>query len=509
MHPAVEMKDVTKSFPGVKACDSVSLQVNEGEILGLIGENGAGKSTMMNMLYGMFEADEGQILLNGKEVRINSPHAAIKYGIGMVHQHFMLMPNLTVLQNIILGNAPLKRGRIDGEKAKKQIKEIMNTYNLSVDLNETVNRLSVGEKQRVEILKSLYRKAKILILDEPTAVLTPNETDQLLEMLTELKNQGCAIIFITHKLREVKKVSDRITVMRKGIVTGDIETKEATDDILSEMMVGKTVDLRIPRNDFRPGKPILKVEHLSAFGEKGLISVDDVTFQVRAGEIVGIAGVEGNGQSELIEAIAGMIPIESGNVALNETDITKSSVRKRREKGIAHIPEDRLKMGGAKDCTIKDNLSSNRYYQKPYSKYGIMDNHKLTEMAEAACKEYNVKTPDSTYLLETLSGGNMQKVIIAREIGMDPDFLIASQPTRGVDIGAIEDIHKAIIKARDNGKAILLISAELDEILSLSDRIFVMYESKFTGQFMREDASEQELAKYMTGARRREVDTSE
>lgn len=507
MQPAIEMINMTKTYPGVVACDNVSLKVNEGEILGLIGENGAGKSTMMNLLYGMTTADTGQIMLNGEEIHITSPNKAIEFGIGMVHQHFMLMPNLTVLQNIILGKVPTQKGLINKDQAKKEITKIMDAYGMHVNLDETVIRLSVGEKQRVEILKSLYRGAKILILDEPTAVLTPAETDKLLDVLVKLKNEGSSIIFITHKLREIKKISDCITVMRKGLVTGSIDTKDATDDILSELMVGKVVDLNIPRKPFKPGKTVLGVHELSAVGEKGLISVDDVTFDVREAEIVGIAGVEGNGQSELAEVISGMLDHTAGRITLYDEDITLSSVRNRRESGISHIPEDRIKIGGALDLSIKDNIISNRYYQKDYGKNGFMDHKKLVNLAEESCVKFGVKTPDSTYQLGTLSGGNMQKVVFAREMEMDPKFIIAAQPTRGVDIGAIAAIHTDLIAARDSGKAILLISAELDEILSLSDRIFVMYEGKITAQFMRVDATENALAKYMTGAKRKEEAT--
>lgn len=506
---AVEMLNISKFYPGVIANDNVSLEVSEGEILGLIGENGAGKSTMMNMLYGMTQPDQGVIRLFGQEVKIDSPNMAIKMGIGMVHQHFMLMPNLTVLQNIILGKSPTKRGLIDVKSAKEKIKEIMETYDLPVNLDEKIYQLSVGEKQRVEIIKSLYREAKILILDEPTAVLTPAETDKLLEVLRQLKEQGCAIIFITHKLREVMAITDKITVMRKGVVTGSLSTSEANTDGLSNLMVGRQVNLEIPRKDYNPGKKVLEVKDISALNQRGVTALNQVNLSVHTGEIVGIAGVEGNGQTELIEVISGMLKPTNGKVLFHEEDITERSVRSRRESGMAHIPEDRLKMGTAKECTIRDNLIMNRYYQKPYAKCGVMDNKKLLAMSEELCKEFGVKTPDSTYDLKTLSGGNMQKVVFAREMELSPDLLIAAQPTRGVDIGAIEAIHHKLIEVRDAGKGILLVSAELDEILSLSDRILVMYEGEIMAELKREEADEQTIAVYMTGAKRQGGDEDE
>lgn len=509
MAVAVEMLNISKFYPGVIANDNVSLSVDEGQILGLIGENGAGKSTMMNMLYGMTEPDKGTIKLFGKEVRIQSPNMAIKLGIGMVHQHFMLMPNLSVLQNIILGNTPTKNGLIDVKKAKEKIEKIMTTYNLPVNLDEKVYQLSVGEKQRVEIIKALYRDAKVLIMDEPTAVLTPTETDKLLEVLRQLKEQGCAIIFITHKLREVMAITDKIVVMRKGLVTGSLYTKEAQMSGLSDMMVGRKVDLNIPRDEFKPGEEVLEVKNLKALNQRGLPALKGVSLKVRRGEIVGIAGVEGNGQTELIETISGMLAPIGGQVILKGKDVTAYSVRQRREDGMSHIPEDRLKMGTAKNCTIRDNLILNRYYQKPYNKKGLMDNKKLHELSEKLCEDFGVKTPDSDYCLGTLSGGNMQKVVFAREMEADPDLLIAAQPTRGVDIGAIESIHHKIVEVRDSGRGVLLVSAELDEILSLSDRILVMYEGEIMAEFNRGEADERKLAAYMTGAKRQGGDSDE
>lgn len=497
---AVEMLNISKFYPSVIANNNVSIDVAKGEILGLIGENGAGKSTMMNILYGMTTPSEGVIKLFDKEVRIGNPNTAIKFGIGMVHQHFMLMPNLSVLQNIILGKTPCKNGLIDTRKAKEDISKIMTEYNLIVDLDKKIYQLSVGEKQRVEIIKALYREVKILILDEPTAVLTPPEIEKLLVVLKKLKSECCSIIFITHKLKEVMAITDRIIVMRKGVVTGKLNTDEATVEILSELMVGRNVDLNIPRKKYNPLNTLLEVKDLCALNKIGLKAIKYINFKVCEGEIVGIAGVEGNGQTELIEAISGIIKPINGSIIFNGIDITHLSVRKKRECGMSHIPEDRLSMGTAKECTIKDNLILDVYYKKSYSKFGIIDNKKLSDLAENLCKDYGVKTPDATYNLDSLSGGNMQKVVFAREMNSKPQVLIAAQPTRGVDIGAIQSIHQKIIDARDSGKGILLVSAELDEILSLSDRILVMYEGEITAELKKEEANEKTIAMYMTGA---------
>ena len=499
---AIEMLNISKRYPGVTANDNVTIEVKQGEIHGLIGENGAGKSTIMKILYGMEEPDEGIVKLFGKETKIKSPQMAIDLGIGMVQQHFMLMPNLTVLQNIILGKTPKKHLLIDNEQAKKEINKIIQDYDLKVNLDDKISQISVGQKQRVEIIKALYRGARILILDEPTAVLTPSETDKLMEILRKLKEQGCSIIFITHKLREVMAITDRVTVMRKGIVTGKAETKETNTKELSNLMVGREVNLTIKMKEHIPGEQVLKVENITALNQSGATALKQISFDVKKGEIVGIAGVEGNGQTELIEAISGMIRLEDGRITLNGKNINKLSIRKRREMGMSHIPEDRLKVGVSKECTIKDNLILGRYYQRPYCRNGIMDNGKLYKLSERLCRDFLIKTPDSSYLLGTLSGGNMQKVIFAREVECDPDLLIAAQPTRGVDIGAIEYIHNRIAQLRDEGKAVLLVSAELDEVTSLADRILVMYEGEITAEFRRGEADHNQIGMYMMGAKR-------
>lgn len=498
----LEMKDIVKQYPGVLACDNISMKVRGGEILGLIGENGAGKSTMMNILYGMTDCDSGSITLNGKEISISNPSEALKNGIGMVHQHFMLMPNLSVLQNIILGDVPTKQGFIDEKTARQEITKIMVEYNLIVNLDEKVYRLSVGEKQRVEILKALYLKVKVLILDEPTAVLTPTETDKLLVVLNMLKKQGVAIVFISHKLREVLKITDHIIVMRKGVMTGSLSTKNANLENLSEMMVGRLVNSNLKRDQYNPQNVILEVNDLNVNNDRGLPAVNGANFVLRSSEILGIAGIEGNGQTELIEVIAGLRKATKGDVVYKDEKIGHWSIRKRREKGIAHIPEDRLKVGTSKTLTIADNIISNRYYEPPYSKHMILNKLEIEKLAEEVRVKHDVKVPNSSYTLETLSGGNMQKVVIGRELNLAPDLILSAQPTRGVDIGAIESIHRKLLDERDRGKAILLVSAELDEIFELSDRIIIMYEGEVVGEFFRNELDEQTIAGYMTGAKR-------
>ena len=503
---AVEMIDIVKRYPNVMANDHSSLLVEQGEIHGLIGENGAGKSTMMNILYGLAKPDSGQVKVFGQPVRINhSPQLAIDLGISMVHQHFMLMPDLTALQNIILGRAPTKLGVINRAAATEKIERIMQDYGLQVDLSAKVYQLSVGQMQQLEIIKALYRNAKIIALDEPTAVLTPNETDRLMEVLLRLKGQGKSIIFISHKLREVMAITDRITVMRKGIVTGRVAKGETKPQELSTLMVGRQVDLALGREEFSPGEVVLEVSKLSGLNQRGLVALNEVSFSVRKGEIVGIAGVEGNGQTELSEAISGLLKPIGGSVKLHGRDVTYQSVRQRRNMGLGHVPEDRLKVGTAKNRTIMENLIMNRYCQPPYAKRGIMDSKSLLALAEGMLGQFKIKTPSSLLALSSLSGGNMQKVVLTREIETEPDLLIAAQPTRGVDIGAIEDIHRTLLSLRDAGKGILLISAELDEILSLSDRILIMYEGEIVAELGRDEANEKLIGQYMTGAKKEGV----
>lgn len=505
MSYAVEMTDITKAFPGVLANDHVTLRVKEGEIHGLIGENGAGKSTIMNILYGLTSPDSGEVKIFGEPVTIRSPRDSIDLGIGMVHQHFQLMPNMTVLRNIILGHAPAKLGFIDDRAARAHLTEIMDSYGLHVDLDAKVYQIPVGSKQRVEILKALYRGAKILIMDEPTAILTPQETSKLLDTLERLSQENNTVILITHKLKEIKRVADNITVMRKGRVTGVVPNEGTSTQELSNLMVGRSVDLNIPRGEFRPGEVLLEASGLSALNDRGLPAVRDASLTVRAGEIVGIAGVEDNGQTELVEVLAGLRKATGGSVKLAGQDIGDAAIRDRRLSGLAHIPEDRLGTGGAKELSIKDNITAVRYFQKPYANRMIVNHEKLTILAEDLCKRFLVKTPDSTYKLGTLSGGNMQKVVFAREMETDPIVMIASQPTRGVDIGAIEFLHGQLVGLRDTGKGVLLVSAELDEVISLADRILVMYEGRIVAEFGRGEADERELGVHMLGAKQEEA----
>lgn len=502
---AIELLNITKRFPGVVANDNVSVHVQEGEIHGLLGENGAGKSTIMNILYGMDRPDEGTICLDGKKVEFHSPMDAIRSGIGMVHQHFMLMPDETVLRNIILGWTPKKGISIDEKRAVKDINEIMERYGLKVDLKAKISQISVGEKQRVEIIKALYRKVRILILDEPTAVLTPSETDALLDIMRRLKSQGCTIIFITHKLREVLAVTDNVTVMRKGVVTGAGATSEMDVPKLSRLIVGKEVTTEIPMKKFCPGKKILEMKNVSTARRPGRMPVSNVSLDIHAGEIIGVAGVDGNGQSDLAEVLAGMVPAEQGEIFLDGENVTRRSIRQRRRKGIAHVPEDRLKTGAAKDCTISENIVLNNYNRSPFSKSMIMDHKKISRVSEELCEKYLVKTPSAEYAVGTLSGGNMQKVVVAREFSSDPKLLIASQPTRGVDIGATQYIRQKIAELRDEGKAVLLISAELEEVMAMSDKIIVIYEGEIVARFDRGEADEYEIGQYMLGSKQQEV----
>ncbi|MEA4895219.1 MAG: ABC transporter ATP-binding protein [Oscillospiraceae bacterium] len=499
---AIELLNITKKYPGVTANDDVTVLVEQAEIHGLIGENGAGKSTIMNILYGLTQADKGIIRFFGKECKIGSPQDAIDLGIGMIHQHFMLMPNQTVLRNIILGKTPQKGPFIDEKTARREIETIMEQYGMRVNLNAKVNQISVGEKQRVEIIKALYRKVKVLILDEPTAVLTPAETDVLLETMQRLKKQGCTIIFITHKLKEVLAATDRVTIMRKGVVTGTGNTSDMSIRKLSELIVGREVNFSIPFKKYEPGEKVLELKNVSTAVRSGRMALRHVSMKVKAGEIVGIAGVEGNGQSDLVEVIAGMIPMTEGSIALCGKDVGALSIRKRRIKGLSHIPEDRLKTGTSKECTISENLMLNKYCSKPYSKAGILNHRKISAASDEMCERFLVKTPSAAYQLGTLSGGNMQKVVIAREFDSAPKLMIAAQPTRGVDIGAIEYIHGQLAQLRNQGRAVLLVSAELDEIMALSDRILVMYEGELVGEFMRNQAEEYEIGEYMLGGKR-------
>ena len=477
--PALEMRSITKRFPGVVANDSISLSIRPGEIHGLLGENGAGKSTLMNILYGLLTPDEGEILLDGKPVDIAGPSDAIARGIGMVHQHFMLVPVFTVAENIVLGNETMANAVfLDVHKSEGRIRQLATQLGFEIDPDAKVGELSVGIQQRIEILKALYRGAKILILDEPTAVLTPQETVEIFQVLRRLADEGTSIVFISHKLYEVLGIADRITVIRRGKVVGEADPKTATEEDLAEMMVGREVSLVVEKGPAHPGEVVLDVEDLIVADDRGSVVVDGTSFQVRAGEIFGIAGVAGNGQDELVEALNGLRRARSGKVRLAGHDITNHSSREVSEGGVAYIPGDRQRYGLVLSFPVEDNLVLTDYYPPPFSRRGIIDEKAITKRASELIPEFDIRTPSGAVPASTLSGGNQQKVIVAREFSRDLKLLVADQPTRGIDVGSIEFIHKQIVAKRDAGTAVLLVSAELDEIMELSDRIGVMYRGR-------------------------------
>jgi general nucleoside transport system ATP-binding protein len=506
---AVEMRHITKTWPGVVADDDVSLSVRKGEVLALVGENGAGKSTLMNILYGLLRPDTGEIFINGKQAQLHGPRDAIALGIGMVHQHFMLIPVLSVGENIVLGLEPVRPGDLyDRAEANKAIRELSERYGLEIDPNVRTGDLPVGLQQRVEILKVLYRGADILILDEPTAVLTPQETNDLFKVLRGLLQQGKTIIFITHKLREVLEISDRITVLRRGKVVGHLITRETNAEEIARMMVGREVMLRVEKKPATPGPVVLRVDHLTVKSERGLPAVRDLSFELHTGEILGIAGVEGNGQSELLEAVAGMRPVADGHIYLNGRDVTELGARQVRDVGVGHIPEDRRSSGLILNYSIADNTIFGRQRKPAFSWRSIVLRlSAILEWARSIIKDFDVRPPAPEVLVRTLSGGNQQKVIIGRELLSKPTVLLASQPTRGVDIGAIEFIHSQLVAHRDAGAAILLVSAELDEIRSLSDRIAVMYEGRIVS-IEPANAPEELLGLLMAGGGQQQEHTS-
>tara|TARA_Y100000590_G_scaffold103676_1_gene117831 strand:+ start:5648 stop:7174 length:1527 start_codon:yes stop_codon:yes gene_type:complete len=473
---ALEATGISKTFGNVIANDQINLEIKKGRIHALLGENGAGKSTLVNILFGLYKADSGTVRVDGKTVDLGRPKDAIDHGIGMVHQHFQLVPVLTVAENIVLGNEPSNKANVvDIESAKEKVRELAETYQLDVDTEATVEDLPVGTQQRVEILRSLYRKADILILDEPTAVLTPQETDHLLQVLKKLATQGVAIIFITHKLREVLEVADEVTVMRNGQVVGSTTPAETDESGLAEMMVGRSVVLRVAKEEASPDKTVLKVNNLCVHDDRGLLAVNDLSLEVRSGEIFGIAGVEGNGQRELVETITGLRNAHTGQILIGDSSITEFSPRQISELGVAHIPEDREKHGLIGAHSVADNLILNRYYKTPFSNNGIRQQKAIADYATEMVEKFDIRTPSIETPSSSLSGGNKQKAIAAREFSHDAKLLVASQPTRGIDVGSIEFVHQQLIQQRDQGLAVLLVSAELDEILSLSDRIGVIY----------------------------------
>jgi ABC-type uncharacterized transport system ATPase subunit len=497
---ALEMRGITKRFPGVLANDHIDFTLEQGEIHCLLGENGAGKSTLMNILYGLYRPDAGHIFLNGREVHIGAPTDAIRLGIGMVHQHFMLIPVMTVAENIMLGTEIVKGGFVlDQDTATQRIREISRQYGLEVDPNAYVKDLPVGVQQRVEIVKALYRQANILILDEPTAVLTPQEVDDLFTIMRGLAAQGKSIIFITHKLGEVFAVADRITVLRNGRVVGTTRPSEATQSSLAAMMVGREVILTVEKQPARPGRTVLEVQDLKVLDDRGSMVVNGATFEVRAGEVLGIAGVQGNGQTELVEALTGLRPSVSGRVVMDGVEVTNASPRRISEQGVAHIPEDRHEHGMVGKYPVADNLVLNTYYRPPFARGFVLNHRAIEEHAWRLVHEFDIRTPSVYVPANNLSGGNQQKMIVAREFSRPIKLLIAAQPTRGLDVGSIEFIHRRLIQARDQGVAVLLVSAELDEIMSLADRIAVMYKGRIIATVEAERADRAELGLWMAG----------
>ncbi len=477
--PALEMRGITKRYPGVVANDGIDLEVRPGEIHALLGENGAGKSTLMNVLYGLAKPDEGQVLLDGEVIEIDGPTDAIERGISMVHQHFMLVPVLTVAENVLLGKEVM-RGPVflDQHEARRRIKELGDRFGFDLDPDAKVGDLSVGWQQRVEILKALYRDARILVLDEPTAVLTPQETVEIFAVLRRLAAEGHSIIFISHKLYEVLEVADRITVIRRGKVVGSRIPDETDEDDLAELMVGREVQLTVDRGESHPSEPMLRIDDLRVRGDRGGDSVDGVSLEVRAGEILGIAGVAGNGQDDLVEAVMGLRQPRAGSITLDGEDVTQDGPRDLHGKKVAFVPADRQRFGLVLSFPLTDNLVLTDYYMEPYSRGIVRDEAAIAKRAGEAIEQYDVRTPSATVTAGTLSGGNQQKLIVAREFDRDLKLLVLDQPTRGLDVGSIEFIHKQIIRKRDAGTAVLLVSAELDEVLEISDRIAVMYRGK-------------------------------
>ena len=505
---AIEMLHITKRFPGIIANDDITLQLKKGEIHALLGENGAGKSTLMSVLFGLYQPEEGIIKKDGAEVSIKDPNDANALGIGMVHQHFKLVECFTVLDNIIMGVEPTKGGFLQKKEAREKVLALSEKYGLQIDPDALIEDITVGMQQRTEILKMLYRDNEILIFDEPTAVLTPQEIDELMEIMRNLAAEGKSILFISHKLNEIMAVADRCTVLRKGKYVGTVETKNTSVEELSAMMVGRNVNFHVEKKPAAPGEVVLDVSHMTV-GSKAHKSdaVKDVSFQVRRGEIVCIAGIDGNGQTELVYGLTGLEPVSAGKVTLNGEDITKMPIRKRNILGLSHIPEDRHKHGLVLDYTLEDNLVLERYFEPEFTdKAGFLRRDNIRKYAEKLIDQYDVRSGQGPVTIaRSMSGGNQQKAIVAREIDKDPELLVAVQPTRGLDVGAIEYIHKQLVVQRDAGKAVLLVSLELDEVMDVSDRILVMYEGEIVGELDPKTTTQEELGLYMAGAKRDEV----
>ena len=505
---AIEMLHITKRFPGIIANDDITLQLKRGEIHALLGENGAGKSTLMSVLFGLYHQEEGVIRKDGKEVQINDPNDANALGIGMVHQHFKLVECFSVLDNIILGVEPNTMGFLQKDEARRKVTELSNRYGLHVDPDALVEDITVGMQQRTEILKMLYRDNEILIFDEPTAVLTPQEIDELMQIMRNLSAEGKSILFISHKLNEIMSVADRCTVLRKGRYIGTVNIQDTTREELSRMMVGRDVNFVVDKAPAKPGKTMLDVKNITvASRTHANNAVKNVSFQVRAGEIVCIAGIDGNGQTELVYGITGLSPIKSGSVEMGGRDITRASIRSRSVSGMSHIPEDRHKHGLVLDYSLENNMVLQTYFSGEFvNRAGFLKKKNIRAYAEKLIEQYDVRSGQgSVTVARSMSGGNQQKAIIGREIDKNPDLLVAVQPTRGLDVGAIESVHKKIVAHRDAGHAVLLVSLELDEVMALSDRILVMYEGEIVGELDPKTTTQEELGLYMAGARRDEV----
>lgn len=502
MPNAVEMQNIRKYFESsaTLACDDVSFTVSKGEIHALVGENGAGKTTLMSILYGLVAPDSGHIRIHEQDAAIHHPNDAIRVGVGMVHQHFKLVPSFTIAQNIMLGIEPSQAGFINGKAEADAVRKLSESFGLPVDPNLRIQDVSVGTQQRVEILKALQRNAQVLILDEPTAVLTPQEVHELYNVIRDLARSGRTIILITHKLLEVKDVADRVSIMRRGRMIGTHQVADVSIRDMANMMVGREVILQVEKKAAQPGEPVLKIENALVAGSGGVPAVFGVSLEVRAGEILGIAGVSGNGQTELIEAVAGLRPLDGGKITLLNTDISSDSVRDRRSRGLAHIPEDRLVMGLNLSTTLDENVVVTHYHQAPFSQRSVLQFEPMRRFAQRIVDAFQVKSARVGEEIRTLSGGNLQKVVLGRELEGHPRFIIANQPTRGLDVGSIEFVHKTLIEQRDAGAAILLVSVELDEIFSLADRIAVMFEGRIMGVLNRADATEENIGLLMAGS---------
>ena len=502
---AIEMLNITKRFPGIIANDNITLQLRKGEIHALLGENGAGKSTLMSVLFGLYQAEEGTIRKDGREVKIKDPNDANDLGIGMVHQHFKLVQCFSVLDIIILGVETTKNGFLQKDEARKKVMALSDKYGLKVDPDAIVEDITVGMQQRTEILKMLYRDNEILIFDEPTAVLTPAEIDELMEIMRSLAKEGKSILFISHKLAEIMSVADRCSVLRRGKYIGTVDIKNTTQEELSRMMVGRDVELVVQKDEAHPGETILHVDHISVAGAAHhLDAVKNVSFDVRKGEIVCIAGIDGNGQTELVYGLSGLSPLKSGSITLNGKDLTKASIRERSLSGMSHIPEDRHKHGLVLDYSLEYNMVLQRYFEPEFStKAGFLKRKAIREYANRLIEQFDVRSGQGPVTIaRSMSGGNQQKAIIARELDKKPELLIAVQPTRGLDVGAIEYIHRQLIEQRDAGHAVLLVSLELEEVMSVSDRILVMYEGEIVGEFDPKKTTREELGLYMAGAKK-------